>query len=127
MPQWDGPFEVIERIGPNAYKMDLPGDYGVPATINEADLSPYYDEDEQFLSLRSNFNQSGEYDGDHPLEPFRDQPASEEDSTSTKEIREVHALVQEVTNQPLHLLPSSAEIWPNFINLLSTNAKGMTE
>jgi len=37
----DGPFEVIEKIGPNAYKIDLQGDYGVSATFNVADLSPY--------------------------------------------------------------------------------------
>lgn len=69
----------MEKISPNAYKIDLPGDYGVLATLNVADLSPYYDDDEQFLSLGSNSNQSGEYDGDHPLEPFGDQLASKED------------------------------------------------
>jgi len=62
MPWSDGPFEVIEKIGPNAYKIDLLGDYGVLATFNVADLSPYYDKDEQFLSLRPNANKSEEYD-----------------------------------------------------------------
>ena len=127
MPQSDGPFEVIEKIGLNASKISLPGDYGVSATFNVADLSPYYDEDEQFPCLRSNSNQSREYDGDHLLEPFEDQPASLGDSTSTKEIKEVHVLVQEVTNQPVHLLPSSTKIWPGFINLLGTDAEGITE
>ena len=42
MPRSDGPFEILEKIGPNAYKVDLPGDYGVSATFNVADLSPYY-------------------------------------------------------------------------------------
>ena len=96
LPRSDGPFEVIEKIGPNAYKLDLPGDYGVSTTFNVVDLSPYYDEDEQFPSVRSNSNQSGEYDGDHPLEPFEDQLASLGDSTRTKEVKEVHTLVQEV-------------------------------
>ena len=92
-----------------------------------ADLSPYHGKDDQFPSLRSNSNQFEEYDGDHPLEPFEDQPASQEDPTSTNEIREVHALVEEVANQPLHLLPSLTRVWPDFINLLSTNAEGITE
>ena len=39
MPRSDGPFEILEKIGPNAYKVDLPGDYGVSATFNVADLS----------------------------------------------------------------------------------------
>ena len=48
MPRCDGPFEILEKIGPNAYKVDLPGDYGVFATFNVADLSPYYDPNETF-------------------------------------------------------------------------------
>ena len=65
--------------------------------------------------------------GEHYLEPFRDKPVSLEDPTSTKEIREVHTLAQEVTNQPLHLLPSLTRIYPNFINLLSNDAMGITQ
>ena len=38
MPRADGPFEVLERINDNAYKVDLPGDYGVSSTFNVADL-----------------------------------------------------------------------------------------
>ena len=29
----DGPFEVLERINDNAYKVELPGDYGVSAML----------------------------------------------------------------------------------------------
>ena len=43
MPRADGPFEVLERINDNAYKVDLPRDYGVSATFNVADLQPYED------------------------------------------------------------------------------------
>jgi len=56
MPRLDRPFEIREKIGPNAYKVDLPSDYGVSATFNVADLSPYHDEDEEILSLWSNSN-----------------------------------------------------------------------
>ena len=28
MPRADGPFEVLERVNDNAYKVNLPGDYG---------------------------------------------------------------------------------------------------
>ena len=66
MPRSDGPFEILEKIGSNAYEVDLPGEYGVSTTFNVADLSPYYDEDEEISSLRSNSSQAGEDDGDHP-------------------------------------------------------------
>ncbi|GJS71410.1 RNA-directed DNA polymerase [Tanacetum coccineum] len=45
-PRADGPFRVLQRINDNAYKIDLPGRYGVSATFNVADLSPYTEGDE---------------------------------------------------------------------------------
>ncbi|CAL2257294.1 unnamed protein product [Prunus armeniaca] len=47
-PRADGPFKVLRRVGDNAYKIELPGNYGVSATFNVADLSPYHgSEDEE--------------------------------------------------------------------------------
>ena len=119
MPRSDGPFEVIEKIGPNAYKIDLPGEYGVSATFNVADLSPYYDKDDQFPSLRSNSNQSEEYDGDHPLEPSEDQGTHLRDPTNSKEVKEVHAMVQEAIKHASHMLPSTDRNWPGFASLIA--------
>jgi len=62
MPRADGPFEVLERINDNAYKVDLPGDYGVSTTFNVADLSPYL-EDDYLEDLRANSLSQGENDG----------------------------------------------------------------
>jgi hypothetical protein len=39
MPRGDGPYQIIERINDNAYKMDLPGEYGVSDTFNISNLS----------------------------------------------------------------------------------------
>ena len=38
-PRGDGPFQILEKINDNAYKVDLPGEYNVSATFNVADLS----------------------------------------------------------------------------------------
>ena len=39
LPRGDGPFQVLERINDNAYKLDLPGEYNGSATFNVSDLS----------------------------------------------------------------------------------------
>ncbi|XP_074305015.1 uncharacterized protein LOC141639944 [Silene latifolia] len=62
MPRANGPFEVLEKIGSNAYKINLPGDYEVHGTFNVGDLSPYYEEIEEDngQDLRANPFQEGE-------------------------------------------------------------------
>ena len=58
LPRGDGPFQVLERINDNAYKLDLPGEYNVSATFNVSDLSPFVAGDE--LDLRTNpFQEEG--------------------------------------------------------------------
>ncbi|XP_074283047.1 uncharacterized protein LOC141607595 [Silene latifolia] len=52
MPRAEGPYKVISKYGDNAYKVELPGDYGVHATFNVGDLSPYI-EDNGIAELRT--------------------------------------------------------------------------
>src|SRR3989475_9338554 len=56
-PRGDGPFQVVEKINNNAYKIDLPGEYNVSSTFNVSDLSPFDDAD-----LRANLFEEGEND-----------------------------------------------------------------
>ena len=44
MPRAAGPFKVLEKIKDNAYKLDLPIDFGVSPTFNIANLKPYLGE-----------------------------------------------------------------------------------
>ena len=60
-PRDDGPFEVLEKIGDNAYKVDLRGKYNVSSTFNVADLSLYDSTDSW-----SNPLQEGEEDAAKP-------------------------------------------------------------
>ncbi|CAH2812375.1 MAG: hypothetical protein CBHOC_5389, partial [uncultured Caballeronia sp.] len=48
-PRGDGPFQVLEKVNDNAYRLELPGEYGVHATFNVADLSPFDVGDDQEL------------------------------------------------------------------------------
>ena len=67
LPRGDGPFQVLERINDNAYKLDLPGEYNVSATFNVSDLSYFGAGDD--LDLRTN--------------PFQEE-GNDEDMTSTR-------------------------------------------
>ncbi|GJW89313.1 multiprotein-bridging factor 1a [Tanacetum coccineum] len=53
----DGPFRIMQCMGDNAYKVELPGHYGVSATFNVKDLSPFHGENE--LNSRTSFFQQG--------------------------------------------------------------------
>jgi hypothetical protein len=60
-PRADGPFKIVQKINDNAYKVELPGSYGVSATFNVSDLSPYFD-DEAEIDSRTSLFQPGEND-----------------------------------------------------------------
>ena len=44
-PRVDGPFKIIERIGENAYKLQLPDEYEISPMFNVKDLRAYHGED----------------------------------------------------------------------------------
>ncbi|CAL1360595.1 unnamed protein product [Linum trigynum] len=61
LPRGDGPFQVLARINENSYKIDLPGECGVSATFNVADLAPFLEDDSD---LRENpFQVEGDDEG----------------------------------------------------------------
>jgi hypothetical protein len=41
MSRGDGPFKVLAKINDNAYRIDLPTEYGVGPTFNVTDLFPF--------------------------------------------------------------------------------------
>ena len=63
MPRADGPFKVLQRINENAYKLDLPADFGVSPTFNIVDLKPYLGEEDE-LESRTTQMQEREDDED---------------------------------------------------------------
>ena len=71
MPRAGSPFQILERVNDNAYKVNLLGEYGVSATFNVADLSPYL-EDYHLSNLRANSPLQGEDDGGPSMEPHHE-------------------------------------------------------
>jgi hypothetical protein len=76
-PREDGPFQVLERINDNAYKLDLPGEYNISATFNVPDLSLFDVGDD----LRSN--------------PFEERGNDENQQTPLKD--PLHVLIGPIT------------------------------
>jgi len=62
-PRGDDPFQVLERINNNAYRLDLPEEYGVSNTFNIPDLVPFTgvadSNNDGFADLRTNPIQEG--------------------------------------------------------------------
>jgi hypothetical protein len=50
LPWAGGPFEVLEKVNDNAYKLELSADFGVSPIFNIADLRPYLGEENEFES-----------------------------------------------------------------------------
>ena len=42
MPRANGPFQITEKYGDNAFKIDLPEQYWVSPIFNIGDPRPYY-------------------------------------------------------------------------------------
>jgi hypothetical protein len=61
MPRADGSFKVLEKSNENAYKIDLPIDFGVSPTFNIVDLKPNLGEEDE-LESRMTEMQEGEDD-----------------------------------------------------------------
>jgi len=115
MPRSDGPFQILEQIDPNGYKVDLPGDYGVSTTFNVANLRPYVDESEEILSLGSNFIQPGEDDGDHLAQPLETHTSAPNQSKESSLVKGVQELIRNLLNHSDSELDSSSGNWPGFV------------
>lgn len=95
MPRADGPFKVLEKVNDNAYKLELPGDYGVSATFNIKDLSPYIEDE----ALRANPFEDGGDDEDILLDSLRTNPGPM-----------TRAQARRVQEQVLNLLTQSMQV-----------------
>ena len=96
LPRGDGPFQVLERINDNAYKLDLPGEYNVSATFNVSDLSPFDTSED----LRTNPSKEGGNDEDIKDQVSSPIPVGPVTRARAKRFKEeLNSLVHKVLNQ----------------------------
>jgi hypothetical protein len=55
------PFKILAKINDNAYKLELPPEFGVSPSFNISDLRPYLGEEDE-ISSRTTSMQEGEDD-----------------------------------------------------------------
>jgi hypothetical protein len=58
-----GPFKILTKINDNAYKLELPSEFGVSPSFNISDLRPYLGEEDEMPSRMTSL-QEGEDDED---------------------------------------------------------------
>jgi hypothetical protein len=58
-----GPFKILAKFNDNAYKLELPPEFGVSPSFNISDLRPYLTEEDEMPS-RTTSMQEGEDDED---------------------------------------------------------------
>jgi hypothetical protein len=58
-----GPFKILTKINDNAYKLELPLEFGVNPSFNISNLRPYLGEEDE-MSSRTTLMQDGEDDED---------------------------------------------------------------
>ncbi|WVZ96454.1 hypothetical protein U9M48_042092, partial [Paspalum notatum var. saurae] len=68
MPRAAGPFKVLEKINDNAYKLELPADFGVSPTFNIADLKPYLGEEDELASRTTSLQEREDDEDITPME-----------------------------------------------------------
>jgi hypothetical protein len=73
MPRAAGPYKIIEKINDNAYKLELPPEFGVSPSFNISDLKPYLGEEDD-LESRTTPIQEGEDDEDITPSDAHDDP-----------------------------------------------------
>ena len=82
---WDGKWQCLYIE--NAYKINLPIEYGVSCTFNVADLKPYY-KDDKLKNLRVN----SFFEGEHDL-PMVDQEDQPKKSPNNQDIKSISLLI----------------------------------
>jgi len=138
MARSDVPFEVLEKVGSNAYKLQLLGDMAVSATFKIGDLSPYVEDNfEDPSDLRPNPSEEGEVeagalakeaqgnlgDGEPSMEPCQGPLDSPRSSSSGAKIKEkVLALLTQATVPPGYTsMPQ-----PGFVHLIANDPEGVS-
>ena len=123
-PRDDGPLQVLKRINDNAYKIDLPGEYGVRATFNITDLSPF--DFDKGLNLRLNpFEEEGNDATKDAIKPWSKDPLAFDRPMTRSRIKKFKQALNSYLEHILKM--SNHEVFNEDINLKMVNLIALNE
>ena len=121
MPRAAGPYKTIEKINDNAYKLELPPEFGVSPTFNILDLKPYLGEDE--FESRTTLFQEGEDDKDiTPLNAPADPPNNKQGPMTQARIHQLNLEVSLFLSDLFHTFEN--RLLPNDVIFLRNIGEG---
>ena len=118
-PRGDGPFQVLEKINDNAYKLDLPSSYGnVSATFNVADLT-LFDVGDGFDSRTNHLEEEGnDRDVTSQLKDPLQGIGGPMTRAKTKRMKQaLQGLIMEIKGKEDHLGLEATPKWVTFLQL----------
>jgi hypothetical protein len=65
-----GPFKILAKINNNAYKLELPPEFGVSHSFNISDLRPYLGEEDEMSSRMTSMQEGEDDEGINTLATF---------------------------------------------------------
>jgi hypothetical protein len=117
-----GPFMVLEKINDNAYRLELPADFGVSPTFNISNLCPYLGVEDE-TPLRKTPIQEGVDDEDIPTHD--DSPVAIQGPITRARARQLQYQVKSfLSSTPCQL---QDKLLPNEILLLGMKDKHMRD
>jgi hypothetical protein len=63
-----GPYKILEKINDNAYKLELPPEFGISPTFNISDLKPYLGEEDELESRMTPLQEGEDYEDITPMD-----------------------------------------------------------
>ena len=125
MPRAAGPYKIIEKINDNAYKLELPPEFGSSPPFNIADLKPYLGEEDE-LESRMTPLQEGE-DEEHitPSDAPVDPPTIMQGPMTHARMRQLNYDVSSFLSDLFHTFEN--RLLPNDVILLRNIVEGHEE
>ena len=112
---------TFEKINDNAYKLELPPEFGVSPTFNIADLKPYLGEDE-FESRTTPFQEGKDDEDITPSDVPTDPPTFMQGLMTRAQMRQLNLEMSSFLSDPFYTFEN--KLLPNDVILLRNFGEG---